>query len=214
MIGALLMLLGIAWLLQRTGAVDLSWETILSALLVVLGVGMVLTARRRGGGGLVIVGVLLAIALTATSSLDVAILRSGVGNRAVVASTLPQARRVTSLFVGELVVDLRDLELAPTAADAGAVVADGAASPTRLAYRLGVGDLQLVLPPADAVAVHVETSVRMGQIAMLGQEENGSNVEVQFEDRDYEKTPLPQLVVHLDIGIGKVTITRGVSSLG
>src|SRR5688500_1116110 len=71
LIGTMLVASGVAWLLQRSGVVDFSWETLLAGLLVILGVGMVVTARRGGGMGLVAIGLALTIALASTSSIEV-----------------------------------------------------------------------------------------------------------------------------------------------
>src|SRR5687768_16422532 len=80
-LGALLVLGGVGWFLQQVGLVHLSLTTTLSALLIVLGVGLVLTARRAGGAGLVVVGMVLTVVLASVSAVDGRLLQRGVGER-------------------------------------------------------------------------------------------------------------------------------------
>src|SRR5436190_7592327 len=67
-LGALLIIGGIAWFLNQVGVVGLSLTTTLSCLLITLGIGLVLTARRAGGAGLVVIGLALTAVLASTSA--------------------------------------------------------------------------------------------------------------------------------------------------
>src|SRR4051812_5016161 len=77
-VGLLLLLVGAGWILRQTGVFELSVETTLSALLIMIGFGLVVTARNRGGRGLFWLGAGLTVALACTSSLDLGALKTRV----------------------------------------------------------------------------------------------------------------------------------------
>src|SRR3954452_21378402 len=105
-LGALLVMGGIVWFLNQVGAVHLSVATTLSCLLITLGIGLVLTARRAGGAGLVVVGLVLTIVLASTSAVDVGLLQKGAGDRTYAPQTAGDLRDKYQLGVGSLTVDL------------------------------------------------------------------------------------------------------------
>src|SRR5688572_3065644 len=80
-LGAVLVLGGIGWFLQQVGVLHLSLATTLSCLLITLGIGLVLTARRAGGAGLVLVGLMLTVVLASATTVDVGVLQKGAGER-------------------------------------------------------------------------------------------------------------------------------------
>src|SRR5687768_5708088 len=80
-LGALLVLGGIGWFVQQVGLVHLSVTTMFSCLLITLSVGLVLTARRAGGAGLVVLGMALTIVHASTTAVDVGMLQRGAGER-------------------------------------------------------------------------------------------------------------------------------------
>jgi hypothetical protein len=198
-LGLLLLLGGVAWLLDRSEVVDLAWITVLSALLAVLGVGMVVTARRRGGPGLFFLGAALTVVLAAASSVDLGLVGEGIDDRRIVSSAVDEAKRDAELhgelFAGQLTVDLTDLrEIEGT---------------TALRYRMGMGHLVIHLPPRSEVFVDVRTTVRGGKVEMPeGALEKGSDLTVRFVDPTGEGAPPSRLVVHLTMGFGAVQVLR------
>ena len=200
-LGLLLLLGGVAWLLDRSEVVNLSWVTVLSGLLVVLGVGMVLTARRRGGPGLFFLGVALTVVLAAASSVDLGLVGEGIDDRRIAASTLSQASRQAQsqgeLFAGQLDVDLTDI-----------TTLEGVDGAETLKYRLGFGHLILRLPPEDDVPVEVRTTVRGGKVELFGQRvEKGSHLAVKHEDDTFDSAT-NMLVVQVTMGLGAVQVVR------
>lgn len=198
-LGALLLLGGVAWLLDRSGVLDLSWQTVLSILLLALGVGMVLTARRRGGPGLVVLGVVLVVALIGTSSIDVGLLNEGMATRSISVVTPADAGRSSQLGIGQLDVDLTRLQLEATAA---------ASDAAPMKYRLGLGHLVVRLPPKETVAVRVEASVRGGKVELPdGTLRKGNDLEVVWADEDFEESA-KKLTLDLGLGFGAVQVVR------
>jgi hypothetical protein len=193
-VGGLLILGGVVWLFQRAGVVHLSWESVLSGLLIALGAGMVMTARRPRGRGLILLGVALTLVLAGTSSVDVGLAKDGVGDRSLHPPTLAAARTYPSFFAGHLDVDLRDLD-----------VPVGESS---LRYQIGVGELVIRLPKDESVGVRITSSVRGGELKILGQVRSGSNVSLPYSDPNFDAAER-RLVVDLSAGFASVQVTRG-----
>jgi hypothetical protein len=200
-LGALLLLGGVVWLLNRSGALNLSWQTILSVLLFTLGVGMVVTARRRGGPGLVVLGVVLVVALVGTSSIDIGLLEDGIATRSIsVVDPADHAGRRSQLGIGQLDVDLTRLEVPETAAGT---------NPKPMKYRLGIGHLVLRLPPeSSGVAVRVDASVRGGEVELPdGSIRKGNDLDLEWADEGFEQSA-QKLSLDLGLGFGAVQVVR------
>lgn len=190
--GVLLLLLGGGWLVRQTGVVDMSWETLLSALLIVLGVGLVITARRGGRGGLLIVGFVLVCILASTSSLDLALLKGGIGQRVERPLTAASLDRYV-LGIGELIVDLRSMDL-----DEGETASVRAT--------VGVGHLVVQVPRDVALSVRADTAI--GEAVALGSElGSGIGQEKRFIDDDYA-TAERKLSLRLTAGIGSIEVVH------
>lgn len=191
-LGALLVLGGVGWFVQQIGLVHLSVVTMLSCLLIALGVGLVLTARRAGGVGLFIVGMWLTLVLASTTAVDASVLRRGAGERRFVPTTADELSDRYQLGVGSITLDLGRLsqeELAGTSID----------------VQLGVGELIVLLPPRSVVPVDVRAEARAGEVVLLdrGAEQGGTNLAETFRDRDV--APGAE-VLDLDLGVGLGTV--------
>ena len=194
-LGALLVLGGIAWFVQQIGLVDLSVTTMLSALLITLGVGLVLTARRAGGAGLMIVGLGLVVVLASASAVDVGLLQRGVGERTYVPVAADELQERYQLGVGSLTLDLTDV---PPAELIG----------RSIDVELGVGELVVLLPRAGEVPVDINAEARAGEVDLLGRggEDGGTNLLERYRDRGITGTD--PLELDLDVGLGTVQVVR------
>jgi hypothetical protein len=194
-VGGLLVLGGVAWFLRQTGLVDLSVATTLSALLTALGIGLVVTARRAGGVGLVAIGLLLTVVLASTSAVDIGLLQRGVGDRTYRPTTAADIAASYQLGIGSLTLDLTALE--PSTIDADDV-----------RIRVGIGEVIVLLPPATVVPVEVVAEARAGQVELFrsGEDDGGTNVRETFED------PIPaegdRLGLDLDVAVGSIQVLR------
>src|SRR3954470_24735375 len=174
-LGALLVIGGIAWFLNQVGVVGLSLTTTLSCLLITLGVGLVLTARRAGGAGLVIIGLALTVVLASTSAVDVGLLQRGVGDRTFTPEPGDRLPQKYQLGVGSLTVDLTDL----TAEELSGKHVD---------LQVGVGEVVVLLPQDKIVPVEMTGTARGGQVDLLGRgsEDGGTNVVEHWSDEPPE----------------------------
>jgi hypothetical protein len=190
LLGALLVLVGIGWLLDSAG-IEVPWRALLPAALIAVGLACVAGALRGRQHALMVVGValvvVLSVAVAADWDLDVP-LNGGVGDRTE-RPTTPAELAEYELGVGNLVVDLGRLQVPP--------------GTTTVEARLGVGELVVELP--DGVSVEVEASSGLGEVQVLGQQEGGfgSRIETASEaggDR--------RLRVDARVGLGQVRVER------
>jgi hypothetical protein len=195
-VGALLVIGGIAWFLSQVGLVHLSLATTLSCLLITLGIGLVLTARRAGGAGLVVVGLLLTVVLASTSAVDVGLLQKGVGERTFTPQSGTSLPARYQLGVGSLTLDLSDLETKDLAGK-------------QLDVQVGVGELVVLLPPETVVPIDVTGKARAGEVDLFGAgvTDDGTNVVQHKRDRLDPDDPEP-LELDLDVGLGTVQVVR------
>jgi len=195
-VGLLLVVSGVAWLLHQAGVLNFGFEGVLSSLLIALGIGMVMTARRAGGTGLVIAGVVLTATLVASSSapnLDTASFRKGIGDRTYAPAFLPTGGTNYRLGAGSMTVDLRQV-----------VPFEGERT---LAVRLGVGEL-IVEVPAD-VAVSVKAHANTGKVEVLQAipQKGTGGVDSVFEEPGYAEAT-HRLRLDLRIEVGSITVVR------
>jgi predicted membrane protein len=185
-LGALLIVAGGAWLLETLDLIDFSFEVLLPAALVVVGVILIAAARRRRQGGLIALGVVLTVLSALVVAGDVG---GGVGDRRVeVTGTEPI--RDQELGVGQLVLDLSDIE--PTGAE-------------ELVAEVGIGELRVEVPPDLPVRVHAESGI--GQVDVFGEQEGGFGSEIDHVDEGFDAATA-SLDLELSVGIGEVTISR------
>jgi hypothetical protein len=189
LVGALLVLVGIGWLLDA-GGVEVPWRAILPAALIAVGLACAAGAFQGRQHALMVVGValtlLLSVAVAADWNLDLP-LAGGVGDRTERPATPAELRRY-ELGVGNFQLDLRQLQVP--------------VGTTAVEARVGIGELDVRLP--EGVAVDVVASSGLGQVQVLGREEGGlaSRVETSAGDGDRR--------LRLDVrsGLGQVRVER------
>ncbi len=193
-VGVLLMVFGLGWFLRVAGVIDLKWESLLSVVLIVLGIGMAITARARSGGFLMVLGIFLTVSLATTSSVSDLGLTGGVGERRILVTSEPD--EPYRQLAGQLTLDLREFE------------ADSESSTVEATLRFG--ELVVIVPAQIDVAVSAE--VRGGELNLLGQESRGSRLK---QNAVYEGTdPDPDvLVLDLYVGFGDLTVRRAPAEL-
>ena len=189
LVGALLVLVGIGWLLDA-GGIEVPWRAILPAALIAVGLACAAGAFQGRQHALMVVGValtlVLSVAVAADWNLDLP-LAGGVGDRTERPATPAELRRY-ELGVGNFQLDLRQLQVP--------------AGTTAVEARVGIGELEVRLP--DGVAVDVVASSGLGQVQVLGRKEGGlaSRVETSAGDGDRR--------LRLDVrsGLGQVRVER------
>lgn len=174
------------------------------ALLLLAGLLVASARSRRTTGTLLLLGLVLAVPATAAVLGDVAVDRS-VGERSLRPGSVATAERGSRLGAGQLVVDLRDLQL-----ERGDRV--------RIPARVDVGQLGVVLPRNRCVAWTIRTTVgAAGATEVLGGDvrdrswlggESTRTVDVDPpRDRD-DRRPRVILDLHVGVGHGIVSHSR------
>jgi hypothetical protein len=190
LVGALLVLIGIGWLLDAAG-VEVPWRAVLPAALIAVGLACVAGAFRGRQHALMVLGVVLAVVLSLAAAADWDLeipLGGGVGDRTE-RPTTPADLTGYELGVGNLVVDLRQLQVPP--------------GTTRVQARVGVGELAVEVPQGVSVAVVARSG--LGQVQALGQEEGGLASRI---DTVSEAGGDRRLELDLRVGLGQVRVER------
>jgi Cell wall-active antibiotics response 4TMS YvqF len=190
LVGALLVLVGIGWLLDATG-VEVPWRALLPAALIAVGLACVAGAFRGRQHALMAVGVALMVVLSVAAAADWDLdvpLAGGVGDRTERPNT-PADLASYELGVGNLVVDLRQLQVPP--------------GTTAVEARLGIGELTVELPAG--VSVEVEASSGLGEVQVLGQQEGGFGSRI---DTTAEAGGDRRLRLDARVGLGQVRVER------
>jgi hypothetical protein len=194
-LGLVVVLIGVAALLQAAGVRDVPWRVVLPGALIAVGLGLVVAGRRSesGQGGLIAVGIVLTLVLAAASAVDVSLV-GGVGDRTERPTSLSGVKSDYRLAVGQLTLDLTAVPL-PVGPSARAVRA-----------RVGVGQLVVTLPAGLLVAVKGHAGV--GQVTIFGQLDGGFGVRKDL----VPKVPVGQSITYsldLSVGIGEVMVQYG-----
>jgi hypothetical protein len=190
LVGALLVLVGIGWLLDAAG-ITVPWRAILPASLIAVGLACVAGAFRGRQHALMVVGVVLVVVLSVAATVDWNLdvpLTGGVGDRTE-QPRVPGDLTDYGLAVGNLLVDLRQLQVPPGTTDVEA--------------RVGVGEL-VVRAPAG-VSVEVSARSGLGEVQVFGEQESGFGSRV---DGSFDTAGPGTLRLDLRVGLGQVQVDR------
>jgi hypothetical protein len=190
LVGALLVLIGIGWLLDA-GGVEVPWRALLPAALIAVGLACVAGAFQGRQHAMMVVGValtaVLSVAVAADWDLDVP-LAGGVGDRSERPAT-PAELTEYELGAGDFLLDLQQLQVPP--------------GTTAVQARVGVGELVVELP--DGVSARVVASSGLGEVQVLGEQEGGFANRV---DTTVEAGGDRRLELDLRVGMGQVRVER------
>ena len=169
--------------------VGASVTTGLALALLLTGGALVMGAWRGRAKWLIPVGLLLAVALAATSVIDLPV-RGGSGDVSFRPLTVEEIQTPYRLAAGELLLDLGAVDLH---GETVTVVASVAA-----------GVLDIVVP--RDVAVDIDAHVGAGDLMLLGRDSEGLDISRQLTDPGREGAG--RLVLRLRAGLGLVEVRR------
>ncbi|MCZ2806388.1 PspC domain-containing protein [Modestobacter sp. VKM Ac-2983] len=198
-IAALLIIAGIAVMLDQFTDVDLGARGVLGSALLIVGVGLVfgaLTGIGRGAkGGLIGLGMVLSVALVIASTVEVP---SGeMGDRTWRPASAAAVQSDYENGVGDLLLDLRGVDLDDL---------DDLDSPITTRIDSGMGDIQVIVPfSAD---VQLEVVQGLGETDLFG-----DSVETGFfpglGTADWSGDSEPEFEITINAGLGDVEVSRG-----
>lgn len=184
---------GVMWLLDASGAVDVTFPRMIAVALIGVGIITPFVPTREHGGviGLGVVLVVLAVAATiAGPAANLTVLGSGAGDVTIAPATADQVRATYEHGAGTVSVDLRGVEYP--------------AGTTSSEIRLGAGELQVQVP-AD-VTVRVDAHAGLGEVVVAGQERSG--IAPSFAGDLTGTSSERVLSLDLGVGMGRIEVTR------
>jgi predicted membrane protein len=188
--GGVLVLIGLLWLLERAGVIDVSVTAVLALATMVVGVSLMVLSSKGTHAGLIVFGTILALITLSTAAAPLEGFQGGVGDRTIVVTTADDIRSDYELSVGSLVVDLSDVQ------DLNEM--------TSLNASIGVGELLIRVPAGTEV--RVDGTVAAGELTMFDRSYDGAGI---FES--YESPGFAEANVGLDITVeafmGTVEVT-------
>ncbi|HSK91400.1 MAG TPA: LiaF domain-containing protein [Euzebyales bacterium] len=182
---------GVAWLLDVTGAVDVTYVRILAVALIVLGCVVPFVPERGGIVGLgVVLTVLALLAVMFGPTVSPALLRHGAGDVAITPTSASDIRDRYEHGVGDFTLDLQHVELP--------------VGTTRTQVALGAGQLRIRVP--HGVRVHVDGSAGLGDVVVMSHKEGGIAPSYSGEVSDGSSERV--LDIDAAVGLGRIEVTR------
>ncbi|MDX1657674.1 MAG: PspC domain-containing protein [Nitriliruptorales bacterium] len=183
-----LITVGVLWLGDAAGLVDLSFRDGAAVALGVIGLGLVVGTWLGRARWLIVPGLILVPVVVLATTLHGSGIRfgAGVGERSFTPAAVSELADPYELTAGELRLDLTELELG-----------DG---PVEIGARVGAGQI-VVLVPHDA-ALEIDADVAMGEITILGEGPSGAGLDHSF-NRTGDRGPI---VLDLHASLGEIVV--------
>ncbi len=162
---------------------------VIASLVIACGAALVVAAFVGGARWLVLPALAIALPLAFVSAANID-LDGGIGERHVRPGTLAELEQDYRLGMGELVIDLRDVQMP--------------AGDRRLKVGIGTGHALVLVN--DDVCVASRAKVGMGGVAVF--ERDGGGIDVDWSDDRRAKSDTPRLVIDGDIGVGLLEVRR------
>jgi predicted membrane protein len=188
--GLLLVAVGLLWFLDVLDVIELRFALVVPAVLAVIGLALIIGAFDGPHTGLVIAGVFVTIATLALAVVPDGVFSGGVGERNIVVADQSELKERYDLGLGEMNLDLSDLDLTSSATIAASV---------------GAGQLRITLPPDIPVAI--EARVGAGEIDLLGEGADGISVDLDHTSDGFDTAPIT-LTLELSVATGEIKVER------
>jgi hypothetical protein len=182
--GLLIVGVGVVWLAERAGLVDMDAGLVLPLLVLAVGVALLASWRDESHGGLIGLGVVLTV-LSVVSAMAVPL--GPIGDRSFEPLSTTDVADHYEMTAGTLELDLSRLDVSET---------------IRVSARVGFGEIDVVVPAG--VSVVVEGHAFVGRLAILGTNDDGVGLDRRVELGTVE----PLLVLDLTVVAGEVTVTE------
>ena len=191
LLGLTLIAAGVGWALYSLGIISgMPWSFAVPGLLIVIGLGLLLDAPRGTHGGLITLGIILSIGLIVIPEGRMHI-STGVGERLEQPQTVAALDQPYNLGMGTLTLDLENLDLPP--------------GEHRIKARVGMGELDVRLPPETAADIHWR--VGLGQSETLGESQFGAGLNGQTTSPNFA-TAERKLVLDVSVGTGTLEVRQ------
>jgi len=185
--GAILVMIGVAWLVEAADWGDVPWRGLLAVALMVVGVALMVGSRRDSHGSLIAFGVVLAVVMAMSGAIEVLTdipLNAGIGEERH--RPVAQVDDEYRWGIGSMTVDLRGVT------DLGGHT---------ITASVAIGELIVIVP--DDVAISVTATSGIGEVRVLGRHSAGLGADLEFTEEGEGR-----LVLELEVAIGKVEVRR------
>ncbi|HUR49378.1 MAG TPA: LiaF domain-containing protein [Acidimicrobiales bacterium] len=192
-LGAVLLAIGGNWLLAEFGLFTFGWPGLFAVALMTLGMAMVGTAKAGLTKPLIALGIVLTVGLAMSSGISSPVRGQAFGDRLYVPETVNDLRERYSVTVGDLTLDLRELDLDEARREVEATVR--------------VGELHVLVPEGLPLRVRADIG-GPGEIDLFGQSSDGVGDPLSFQSDDFEDAA-SRLDLDLSISaVGEITVER------
>jgi predicted membrane protein len=189
-IGGILVVIGLAWILNVLDVVNLTLGLILPSALILVGLALLAGSVTGSHGGLVAVGVILTVVLTISATVSVP-LSGGIGDANYAPVQFTDLRDSYELMIGNMNVDLSRLQFP-----------DGV---TTVETRVGLGELNIDVPSDVAVMVHWKVSG--GNVNVFDSSYDGTNLDDHSQTPGYEQAA-KKLIIEVKMGFGDINVRQ------
>lgn len=183
----LLLVVAIAGFIAVVVGTAIGGGALVAGLVIAVGVALVVGAFLGGARWLVIPALVMAVplGLVAGAGIDV---DGGVGDRDHHPTRVAELKEGYELGIGELRLDLRDLDLPMGRTD--------------LKADLGIGELQVLVP--EDVCIASAAQVGVGYVQVLERANGG--LDIDWRSSPVENPGVKRLVIDADVGIGAIHV--------
>jgi hypothetical protein len=190
--GGVLVLIGLLWLLERIGVVDISVTAVLALATVIVGISLMLLARDGPHVGLIVLGTILALAAWITAVAPFEGFQGGIGDRTVAVNSVDAIQPDYNVAMGKLTLDLRGMtDIEPA---------------TSLTASVGMGELVVHVP--EGTSVEVDARVGAGQIEIFDRVVDGVGLDETYRSSGFDIVD-DHLVLRLEVLTGRVEVNDG-----
>jgi phage shock protein PspC (stress-responsive transcriptional regulator) len=168
--------------------------TIVAVLAILAGVALVVSAFAGGARWLIVPALVLVLPLAIVAAADISV-DGGIGERDYRPANASELRPEYGVGMGELRVDLRDVDLP--------------AAGTEVKLDVGVGHAIVRVPEDACVTSNVEVGAGYAHVL----DRTGNGLDVAFAQAARPATGGPRLHLDADIGVGALEVVRGDESV-
>ncbi len=168
-------------------AAGLGGGTVVAALVIASGVMLIAGAFFGGVRWLIPPALSLALAVGVVSAAGID-LHGGVGDRDYRPASASELKDSYRIGMGQLVVDLRDVDLP--------------SGDTPLDLHVGMGEARLIVP--EDVCVASAADIGIGAVDLFGRDDGG--IDVNWDDRPRAASGKSRVVVNADLGVGALVV--------
>jgi Cell wall-active antibiotics response LiaF, C-terminal len=183
--------LGVLGVFDAAGGHDIAARHYLALTLAVLGAGLLVGTLVGRARWLIWLGVPVTVALIATSTGEV-VFRGGAGDRQFAPSTVSAIADRYEVGAGSMTIDLSDVDFTDRE--------------VRTDVRVGVGDIEVTVPPTVDVTIRAHAGV--GDVKVFGVDYSGTGVTRSITDNGIDGAGGGTLELILNVSLGEVEVFR------